>query len=254
MRLAFAGPRRKSLVGAMLAVGLFAPACDRSGGGEARMDAAPGQQDAAPGQQDAAPGQQDAAPDRGADAQAATPDQRPGDDVSAAADTSAPNTPDALGPDLRPADLAVTPSPDAAGDVGTPPNNGSVTGLTIVAANTTVGLDWPRVADAISYHIYWATAPGVDTSSQMLESSEPTFVHRGLDNGTAYHYAVAAVTAAGEGELSTEASATPGGEWVLEELGAGDFDDVVTGGRVSRLAVADRIHIVLFARGTWKTN
>ncbi len=49
---------------------------------------------------------------------------------------------------------------------------------------------------------------------------------------------VAVVTAAGEGKLSNEAEATPGGEWALEELGAGDFMDVATGGRVR--AAADR--------------
>jgi len=156
-------------------------------------------------------------------------------------------TPDAAR-DSRSTDLSLSPDVVRGGDVA-PPNNGSVTGLTVVAANTTVGLDWPRVADASSYRVYWATEPGVSRSSSVFESTEPAVVHRGLTNGTTYYYTVAAVTPEGEGDLSAEATATPGGEWVLEELGAGDFDDVVTGARVSRLAIEDRIHIVLFGEG-----
>jgi hypothetical protein len=169
-------------------------------------------------------------------------------------DLAGPTGPEVRAPDVRAPDLA-GPPPDgpAPGDTA-PPNNGSVDGLTVIAANTTVGLDWLRVADASKYRVYWATTPGVSTGSEVLESTEPAMVHRGLVNGTAYYYAVAAVTAAGEGALSAEASATPGGEWVLEELGAGDFDDVTSGGRVSRLAVKDRIHILLLGEGYLATE
>ena len=170
--------------------------------------------------------------------------------ADAGPDLLTPTSPEVRAADLPPADLAGQAADGPApSDASAPPNNGSVDGLTVVAANATVGLDWPRVADAAKYRVYFANAPGLSKGSQVLESIEPAMVHRGLVNGSTYYYAVAAVTAAGEGPLSREASATPGGEWVLEELGAGDFDDVTTGRRVSRLAVKDRIHILLFAEG-----
>ena len=91
-----------------------------------------------------------------------------------------------------------------------------------------------------------ATRAPVSMSSK---SPEPSFVHRALTNGTRYHYVVAVVTDAGEGKLSNEAQATPGGEWVLEVLGSGDFDDIATGARVARLPIERRIHILLLPDG-----
>jgi hypothetical protein len=82
-----------------------------------------------------------------------------------------------------------------------------------------------------------------------LESTEPALVHRGLTNGTAYYYIVVVVTDAGEGKRSNEAKATPGGEWVLEELGAGDFNDVLTGARVARVPIEKRVQILLLPEG-----
>jgi hypothetical protein len=229
-----------------LSVGaLLLPACEETGSGNGGSG---GDAATVPGE-DTRPAEPDARADASADdpRPADPPDPRPdataadrsGRDATATRDTTA---------DLRFSDVGTTLDVPAAGDAA-PPNNGSVTGLTAVAANTTVGLDWPRVPEATKYRVYWATTPGVSRSSSVLDSTEPATVHRGLTNGTAYYYAVAAVTAAGEGELSAEATATPGGEWVLEELGAGDFDDVVTGGRVSRLGLPDRIHVLLVAEG-----
>jgi hypothetical protein len=122
--------------------------------------------------------------------------------------------------------------------------------LSAIAANTTIGLDWLRVQDATGYRLYWSNTPGVTPQSgTAIDVSEPSYVHRDLDNGTAYHYVVTAVLASGEGPASPEASAIPGGEWVLEHLGSGDFDDVVTGGRVPRVAVEDRVQVFLLPEG-----
>lgn len=139
-------------------------------------------------------------------------------------------------------------------DVARPPEEAGVApgqiALTATAANGTVGLDWSRVAGATGYRIYWSTNPGVTPQTgQVLQASGPSAVHRGINNGTAYHYVVTAVTAAGEGPPSPPATATPAGEWTLEELGSGDFDDVVTGARVPRLPIDRRIHVLLLAEG-----
>lgn len=146
-----------------------------------------------------------------------------------------------------------------AGDTGTgtPPRtedggvSPSMIALTALGANGTVGLDWSRVAGATGYKLYWSTTGGVtpQTGQAITVGPNPSAVHRELTNGMTYTYVVAAVTAAGEGPPSPPAMARPGGEWTLEELGSGDFDDVVTGARVPRLPIDKRIHILLLAEG-----
>jgi hypothetical protein len=122
--------------------------------------------------------------------------------------------------------------------------------LTALGANQTIGLDWSRVAGATGYRVYWSNTPGVTPSTgQGIDVTGPTHVHRGLTNGSDYYYVVSAVTGVGEGPPSSEVNARPGGEWALEELGAGDFDDVITGNRVARLPIANRVHILLLAEG-----
>lgn len=122
--------------------------------------------------------------------------------------------------------------------------------LSAIGTNGTVGLDWDRVPGATSYRVYWSTSAGVmPGTAQVLESMEPALVHRALTNGTAYHYVVTAVTAAGESARSNAATATPAGEWVLEQLGSGDFQDPTSDQRVARVPLAARIHLLLLPEG-----
>ncbi len=122
--------------------------------------------------------------------------------------------------------------------------------LAAYGANATVGLEWPRVAGATGYRLYWSNMAGVTPESgQRIEVAGPTYVHRALSNGMEYHYVVSAVTGAGDGPPSAEVIAKPGGEWALEALGSGDFDDIVTGGRVARVPIAKRVQILLLPEG-----
>jgi hypothetical protein len=82
-----------------------------------------------------------------------------------------------------------------------------------------------------------------------LTAQGPTLVHRGLTNGTAHHYVVCAVSGGAEGPPSGEQSATPEGEWVLEELGSGIATDVRSGQPAPRVPIAQRLHVLLFAEG-----
>jgi hypothetical protein len=143
---------------------------------------------------------------------------------------------------------------DGGGSGGGPTDDGGIDPskitLAAIGANQTVGLEWPRVNGATAYKLYWSTMAGVTPQSGTpVDVAGPTYVHRALTNGTAYHYVVSAVTAAGEGPPSMEATATPGGEWALEALGAGDFDDIATGSRVPRVPIAKRVHVLLLAEG-----
>ena len=127
--------------------------------------------------------------------------------------------------------------------------------LTAIAANGTIGLEWAQVAGASAYRLYWSNTGGVTPeNATLIDNVQPGFVHRGLTNGTAYHYVVAAILATSDSQPSNEASATPSGEWVLEQLGTGDFDDVLTGARVPTVPIDKRVHIVLLPEGYLDTD
>jgi len=123
--------------------------------------------------------------------------------------------------------------------------------LTAIAANTTVGLEWNAQPGAEGYRIHYAADAAATVADPSLDvgPERVTTVHRGLTNGTAYHYLVTVVTGGVESAPSTEVMATPTGEWVLEELGSGSYEDVSTGGLVPRVPLEDRIHVLLFPEG-----
>ncbi len=130
-------------------------------------------------------------------------------------------------------------------DVPTPPAD-----VSSIGANTTVGVDWSLVEGATSYRIYWSTSPGVTPENgQLIEVNDPGEVHAGLTNGTPYYYTVTAVRGETESPPSLETSATPGGEWVLNFLGHGQLEDLITLAPISKPPLAERNHVLLLAEG-----
>jgi hypothetical protein len=122
--------------------------------------------------------------------------------------------------------------------------------MSAVPGNGTIGLEWPAIEGALGYNVYWSTTPGVTPATGTLVSGAPRgFVHRELTNEQPYYYVVTALLADGESAPSAEISASPGGEWVLEQLGTGDFDDIVTGNPVATIPVEQRMHILLLGEG-----
>ncbi len=99
-------------------------------------------------------------------------------------------------------ELSLTPQPPA------PPTTPA--SLTARAGDRRVDLSWSAVSGATRYFLYWATGPGVTTSSNLLVRSYGTsLTHTGLTNGTPYCYAIAAVNDGGQSALSAETCATP---------------------------------------------
>lgn len=141
----------------------------------------------------------------------------------------------------------------ASGSGGAPPAAGFDAMLTVtaVAANQSVGVEWNAVEGATSYKVYFAEGAAATSASMSAEVMAPraAFVHRALKNASAYHYAVSAVVGGMESKLSADVAATPTGEWVLEELGDGQIDDVSTGKLAPRIPLAKRVHVLLFADG-----
>lgn len=141
----------------------------------------------------------------------------------------------------------------ASGAAGAPPIAGFDAKLTVtaLAANQSVGVEWNAVEGATSYKVYFAEGAPATNAGMSAEVKAPhaAFVHRALKNATAYHYAVSAIVGGIESQLSADVPATPSGEWVLEELGDGQIDDVSTGKLAPRIPLEKRVHVLLFAEG-----
>lgn len=82
-------------------------------------------------------------------------------------------------------------------------------GVVATPGNRVVHLTWDATAGALSYNLYWSTSSAVTLTSNVVIGVTSPFTHDGLDNGTTYHYRLAAANDGGEGALSTEVSATP---------------------------------------------
>jgi fibronectin type 3 domain-containing protein/DNA-binding protein YbaB len=83
------------------------------------------------------------------------------------------------------------------------------TGVMATPGNTQVTIAWNAATGATSYNLYYATSPGVTTSSPSIQGVANPYVHTGRINGTRYYYRVSAVNAGGEGPLSIEVNAMP---------------------------------------------
>ena len=80
-----------------------------------------------------------------------------------------------------------------------------------------VGVDWEEVQQAATYNIYWSANSGVTKETgNLISGVGPPHIHLGLVQGTTYHYAVASVAGPLESDLSSEVSATPDGQGVLD--------------------------------------
>jgi fibronectin type 3 domain-containing protein len=84
------------------------------------------------------------------------------------------------------------------------------TAVTALSGDSSILVSWQVVPYADRYRIYWSTQPGVSkTTGSFVDQTQNSLLHTGLQNGTAYYYAVTALGAGGEGPSSQQVSAAP---------------------------------------------
>ncbi|MBI2346511.1 MAG: Ig-like domain-containing protein [Deltaproteobacteria bacterium] len=85
------------------------------------------------------------------------------------------------------------------------------TGVTATAGNQQVTLSWTAVSGATKYTIYYGTSTGVTPANGigLTDITSTSYVQGGLTNGTTYYYVITATNSSGEGDPSSEVSATP---------------------------------------------
>jgi hypothetical protein len=86
-----------------------------------------------------------------------------------------------------------------------------VPSVTTTAGNSgsnQITLNWPLISGATTYTVYWATTPGVTTTSgTKIVGAMPPFTHTGLTAGSTYYYVVSAISGPFEGAASMQVSA-----------------------------------------------
>lgn len=93
-----------------------------------------------------------------------------------------------------------------------------------IAKDGQVTLSWAPISGATTYNIYWDTVGGVTKADHVIGTSTTLWVHPDLTNWTTYYYAVTAIDADGESDLSAEVSALPRVPFLemLKAISAGD--------------------------------
>ena len=83
------------------------------------------------------------------------------------------------------------------------------TGLTALAGNTQITLNWSASTGASSYNIYRGTASSAESSTPITNVSSVSYTDLSLSNGITYYYRLKAINAGGQSAYSAEAFATP---------------------------------------------
>ncbi len=79
-----------------------------------------------------------------------------------------------------------------------------------LSGNKKALINFTKIQGAKSYNLYWSKRPGLSAAnSTKVEGIGANHIHKNLNNGKNYYYAIVAVNAQGEGEWSDEVSVMP---------------------------------------------
>lgn len=91
-----------------------------------------------------------------------------------------------------------------------PPPPSAPVSLSVEPGDAINTVEWQDVVGATSYNLYWsATSPVTKQSAHVVTNAVAPYLHTSLENGTLLYYAVSAVNANGESDLSSEIGAMP---------------------------------------------
>ncbi|GAA4265301.1 hypothetical protein GCM10022256_09130 [Frondihabitans peucedani] len=138
----------------------------------------------------------------------------------------------------------------------------TVTGLVATPAEKQVGLSWDDSveADVTGYRVYRAAGSdtvSADTAHLVAEVAKPTFLDKGLVNGTEYHYLVVAVTRTGLPSDPAAAQATPAVTPLVADLtvaadGSGDYTTLQQALTAIPAGTSTKPKVILVKPGTYK--
>ncbi|MFD1715376.1 pectinesterase family protein [Amnibacterium flavum] len=138
----------------------------------------------------------------------------------------------------------------------------AVTGLTATANEKQVGLSWndgPE-SDTVTYRVYrsiGSDAVVADAAHLVAEVAKPTYLDKGLVNGTVHHYLVVAVDRAGNASApSITVDATPNVAPLVADLtvaqdGSGDYTSVQAALTAIQPGTAAKPKVIMVAPGTY---
>ncbi|HTW75924.1 MAG TPA: fibronectin type III domain-containing protein, partial [Steroidobacteraceae bacterium] len=98
------------------------------------------------------------------------------------------------------------------------------TGVSAVAGNAMITLNWTASAGATSYSVYEGTASGQETGTPVTSVTGPGAAISGLANGRSYYFTVTATNAGGTSAESAEVNAAPAAPASNKSGGGGAFD------------------------------
>ena len=114
------------------------------------------------------------------------------------------------------------------------------TGLTAIAGDSQITINWTVVPNATAYNLYWSTTSGVSkTTGTKIANITTPYTHTGLTNDTTYYYVVTAVNNYGESSESNQISAIPTNNLVSQpELLLSETTTITTTGLVQYYKVS----------------
>lgn len=96
------------------------------------------------------------------------------------------------------------------GGSDSPPPPAAPTTLSVEPGDAVNTVQWPAVAGATSYNLYWSeTTPVASATAHVVKGVVSPYQHTALTNGVLLYYAVTAVSPNGESTLSPEVGAMP---------------------------------------------
>ncbi len=104
-------------------------------------------------------------------------------------------------------------------------------GVSAIGGSGQVSVSWNAVSNATAYNLYYATTPGVTTTSgTKISTAGSPYVQAGLAAGTTYYFIVSAVNSAGESSTSAQIQASTAAAPAVATVPVAPGGVIATGG------------------------